>query len=44
MQFLRCMECGKQGHVKCTKEKVSAAMNIDTMVKDDLAEFIYAAT
>ena len=34
------MECGKAGHLKCTKEKASLSIPIDTIVKDDLNEFI----
>ena len=34
------MECGKVGHLKCTKEKASNKIPIDTIVKDDLDEFI----
>ncbi len=40
MNFLRCIECGKPGHIKCTKEKYSAKIPIDAKVKDDLDEFL----
>jgi C4-type Zn-finger protein len=40
MQLLRCMECGKAGHVKCTKEKESNKIHVDVQVKDDLEEFV----
>lgn len=40
LKLLRCIECGKAGHLKCTKEKVSSSIPIDTIVKDDLNEFI----
>ena len=40
LKLLRCMECGKTGHLKCTKEKVSVSIPIDTYVRDDLEEFI----
>jgi hypothetical protein len=39
MRFIRCIECGKPGHVKCTKEKVSSKIPIDPRVRDDLEEF-----
>ena len=34
------MECGKRGHIKCTSEKKSQKIKIDTEVKDDLDEFV----
>jgi hypothetical protein len=34
------MECGKRGHIKCTSEKKSLKIKIDTEVKDDLDEFV----
>jgi len=40
LSFLRCIECGKQGHLKCTKERLSAKIPIDTKVKEDLDEFL----
>jgi hypothetical protein len=40
MAFLKCIECGKVGHVKCTKEKESNKIMIDVQVKDDLEEFL----
>lgn len=40
MSLLRCIECGKSGHLKCTKEKMSSKIPIDVLVKDDLNEFI----
>jgi hypothetical protein len=40
MSLLRCIECGKPGHLKCTKEKISEKIPIDALVKDDLNEFI----
>jgi hypothetical protein len=40
MALLRCVECGKPGHVKCTKEKESNKIMIDVQVKDDLEEFV----
>ena len=40
LKLIRCIECGKAGHVKCTKEKASNKIPIDTVVRDDLEEFI----
>ena len=40
MQFLKCVECGKPGHIKCTKEKESNKILVDVQVKDDLEEFV----
>ena len=40
MQFLKCLECGKPGHIKCTKEKESNKILVDVQVKDDLEEFV----
>ncbi len=40
MRFARCIECGKTGHLKCTKEKISRKMKIDCAVEDNLDEFI----
>ena len=40
MQWIRCIECGKKGHIKCTRERKSLKIKIDTDVKDDLNEFI----
>lgn len=40
MQFFRCIECGKKGHIKCTKERKSIKIKIDCDVRDDLNEFI----
>jgi hypothetical protein len=34
------MECGKPGHIKCTKEKESDKIPIDTVMKEDLDEFV----
>ena len=39
MKFLRCVECGKSGHVKCTNEDDSWTIPINPMVKDNLNEF-----
>ena len=40
MQFLKCVECGKPGHIKCTKERESNKIMVDVQVKDDLEEFV----
>lgn len=37
------MECGKKGHIKCTKERKSLKIQIDTFVQDNLDEFIESA-
>lgn len=39
MKHLRCIECGKAGHLKCTREKESKKIPIKTRVKDNLDEF-----
>lgn len=40
LKHVRCIECGKPGHLKCTKESESRKIPIDTIVKDDLNEFV----
>ncbi|CDW74134.1 zinc finger cchc domain-containing protein 7-like [Stylonychia lemnae] len=40
MQLLRCIQCGKKGHIKCLKERKSWKIAIDTSVKNNLNEFI----
>ena len=40
MKCFRCIECGKQGHIKCTKESRSLGIMIDAKVMNDLNEFI----
>ena len=40
MKFLKCIECGKFGHIKCSKESKSAQIKIDSKVMNDLNEFI----
>lgn len=34
------MECGNKGHIKCTKERKSLKIQIDTHVQNNLDEFI----
>lgn len=38
-QFKRCIECGKSGHFKCTKENRSRVINLTFHVEDNLDEF-----
>ena len=40
MKHFQCMECGKSGHIKCTKEAKSNKIKIDSKVINDLNEFI----
>lgn len=40
MKYFRCVECGKSGHIKCTKESRSWGIKIDAKVINDLNEFI----
>jgi hypothetical protein len=40
MKLYKCMECGKDGHIKCTKESQSFKIKIDAKVLNDLNEFI----
>ena len=40
MKNFRCIECGKYGHIKCTKEERSWGIKIDAKVMNDLNEFI----
>ena len=40
MKYVRCIECGKDGHIKCTKESTSQAIKIDAKVMNDLNEFV----
>lgn len=37
---MRCIECGQQGHIKCTSEKESWRIKISARVLNDLNEFI----
>ena len=39
MKLARCMECGKRGHFKCTDEKASGKVPINTHVFENLDEF-----
>lgn len=40
MRFFKCIECDKDGHVKCTKEADSYEIKIDAKVINDLNEFV----
>lgn len=40
LKHMRCMECNKYGHVKCTKEAESLQIKISARVKNDLDEFV----
>ena len=40
MKYFTCIECGEDGHIKCTKEKESQKIKIDAKVLNDLDEFI----
>ena len=40
MKYYKCVECGKDGHIKCTKESHSLHVKINTKVLNDLNEFI----
>lgn len=40
MRFFKCIECGQEGHLKCTKEAESVKIKIDAKVINDLNEFI----
>lgn len=40
MRFFKCIECGQEGHLKCTKEVDSISIKIDAKVINDLNEFI----
>lgn len=40
MKFYTCIECGKPGHIKCSKEKESLKIKVDAKVMNDLNEFI----
>ena len=37
---IRCIECGKEGHIKCTSEEESWRIKISARVLNDLNEFI----
>jgi hypothetical protein len=39
MRYIRCVECGKSGHIKCTTEEDSWTIPIHPKVKDNLNEF-----
>ena len=41
INLMRCAQCGKNGHFKCTKEYDSLKMKISTRVLDDLNEFVH---
>ena len=38
-QFKRCIECGRNGHFKCTKENKSKKINLTFKVQENLDEF-----
>lgn len=40
MKHFKCIECGKEGHIKCTRESISWGIKINTKVLNDLNEFI----
>ena len=40
MKYFKCIECGKDGHIKCTREKDSEKIKVDAKVMNDLNEFI----
>lgn len=40
LRFARCIECGKLGHLKCTKDRTSRKIKIDCTVEDNLDEFL----
>ena len=40
MRYLRCVQCGKPGHLKCLREEVSQRIPIDPTVESNLDEFI----
>ena len=40
MKYIRCIECRKFGHIKCTRENTSKKIKIDHKVMNDLSEFI----
>ena len=40
LRVYSCIECGKEGHIKCTKEANSWGIKINTKVLNDLNEFI----
>ena len=41
MKYLTCIECGKQGHIKCTNEAQSQLIKIDGRVMNDLNEYLF---
>ena len=41
MPYIRCIECHKLGHVKCTKEEMSWKIKISAKVLSDLNEFVH---
>jgi hypothetical protein len=38
-QMRRCVECGKNGHFKCTSERRSSRVELKFKVRDNLDEF-----
>lgn len=40
MRFIKCVQCGKNGHLKCTSEKKSKRIPIDPTVEQNLNEFL----
>lgn len=40
LKAVRCIQCDKFGHIKCTSEKQSKQIKIDAKVMNDLNEFI----
>ena len=42
LRLMKCIECGRHGHLKCTTEKESNEILIDTKVMEDLDEFVHS--
>jgi len=40
LRLMRCIECGKHGHIKCTTEKESITIKISSTVLENLNEFV----
>jgi hypothetical protein len=36
---MRCVECGKQGHLKCTSFKKSSRVKVDFKIKTNIDSF-----
>ena len=40
LRLMRCIECGRHGHIKCTTEKESMTIKISSRVLENLNEFV----